>query len=266
MRNITLLVLTIVLFACGEKNPKDKEVQNFQQDYSEASLVDYIKNIDDQDSTCYQDIEKAKTDVTNGKIVFCIPTGFGSHDLRQEKQLRELCKKHGLIFDYELFSDVIFEGQTQGCYGAYMDNIIAHKFGVHFKQKLLKQADKMLLEANDTIVYYKCDKQPQLPGKNDYELTLNVKLSEKFRKQIKADKNGDLPFMDIGFYIDKSGNPSGYFLNFFMDADHESNQKFEDELFELGVNKLKKIKQWETGIVNGQKVNTENNVRVYFTD
>lgn len=258
--------MTIFLFACGEKKAKDKDVPKVQQNQSETPLVDYIKKPKDQDSTCVQDIEKAKADVAKGKIVFCYPMGFGSHDLRQEKQLRELCKKHKLIFDYELFSDVIYEGQTQGCYGAYMDKIIANKFGVHFKQKLLKQADNMLLEANDTVVYYKCDKRPQIPGKNDHEITLDVKLSEKLSKKIKADKNGDLPFMDIGFYIDKSGNPSGYFLDFFMDADHESNQKFEDELFESGVNQLKKIKHWETGLVNGQKVNTENNVRVYFTN
>ena len=70
--------------------------------------------------------------------------------------------------------------------------------------------------------------------------------------------------MDIGFYIDKSGNASGYFLNYFMDANSKSNQKFKDELFKIGVEQLKAIKHWETGFVNGQKVNTENNVRVYF--
>lgn len=49
-----------------------------------------------------------------------------------------------------------------------------------------------------------------------------------------------------------------------VDADNKSNRKFKDELFKIGVEQLKEIKYWEIGIVNGQKVITENNVRVYF--
>ena len=264
LRNITAIILTIFLFACGQKNPKDKEVSIIQSNKPENQLSNYIQKPADTDSMCIKDIEKAKKDVSNGKIVFCFPMGFGSHDLRQEKQLRELCLKNNLIFKYELFSDVIYDGQTQGCYGAYMDKTISSKFGSNFKQNLLKQADSILLATNDTIVYYKCDKRPQIPGKDDYETTLEAKVPEKLSKQLKADKEGDLPFMDIGFYIDKSGNASGYFLNYFMDANSKSNQKFKDELFKIGVEQLKAIKHWETGFVNGQKVNTENNVRVYF--
>lgn len=91
-----------------------------------------------------------------------------------------------------------------------------------------------------------------------------AKLPEKLREQLKADKKGSFPFMDIGFYIDKSGNASGYFLNYFMDAGNKSNRKFEYKLFKIGVEKLKEIKHWETGEVGGQKVNTKSNVRVYF--
>jgi hypothetical protein len=264
LRNFTIFLLTIFLFACGQKNPKDKEAQIASIDRPENQLEKYIQKPVNTDSMCIKDIERAKNDISKGRIVFCYPMGFGSHNLRQEKQLRELCKRYRLIFNYEVFSDFIIEGQTQGCYGAYMDKIIASKFGADFKQDLLEKADSILLAANDTIVYYKCDKQPQIPGKDDYETTLEAKVPERISKQLKADKEGDLPFMDIGFYIDKSGNASGYFLNYFMDADSKSNQKYKNELFNLGVEQLKEIKHWETGIVKGQKVNTENNVRVYF--
>ena len=264
MRNITILILTVYLFACGQKNPTDKDVSIFSPDRPENQLEKYIQKPTTTDSMCIKDIEKAKNDILKGRIVFCYPFGFGTFELRQEKQLRELCKRNGLIFEYELFSDVIIEGQTQGCYGAYMDNVIARKFGTDFKQNLLEQADSILLATNDTIVYYKCDKRPQIPGNDDYEPTLEAKVPEKLSKQLIADKEGHLPFMDIGFYIDKSGNASGYFLNYFMDADNKSNQKYKEELFKIGVEQLKEIKHWETGKVKGQKVNTENNVRVYF--
>lgn len=109
-----------------------------------------------------------------------------------------------------------------------------------------------------------CDKHPHLPGKDNYETTLEVKLNENLGKQLKFDKEGDLQFVDIGFYIDKQGSPSGYFLNYFSDANQKSNQKFQTELFHTGVDLLKQYKHWETGEVREQKVITENNVRIYF--
>lgn len=259
----TCLFMTSLLFACGQENREEKAA-SIPSDESETTLSAYIQQIDDQDSTCMKDIALAKQDVSKGKIVFCSPAGFLFYNLRQEEQLRELCRKNKLVFQYELFSDVIYEGQTQGCYGAYMDQVIAAKFGSGFKERLLAQADSMLLASNDTINAYDCDKRPHIPGESDeYEPRLLMKIPDKLRKQLKKDRDGYLPFMDIGFYMDKSGNTSDYFLNFFMDADHESNQKYEDELFKMGVEKLKEI-HWQPGIVNGQKVITENNVRVFL--
>lgn len=249
MKNITILFLTFFLFACGHQSSKDK----FQKEL--------IKS--DNDSLCIKAIEKAKADLSNGRLVFCMPIGMGSSTLRQEKQIRQLCKKNNIVFQYEPASDVIRTGQTQGCYGAYMDKIIAEKFGINFKEKLLTQADSILLSSNDTIEYFLCDKRPQILGK-DEELTLEVKLNNKLSKQLKSDEEGKLPFMDINFYINKNGNPSGYFLYNFYNANNKSNEKFEDELFKAGVKSLKQYKHWEPGQVKGQKVITENNVRVYF--
>jgi hypothetical protein len=89
-----------------------------------------------------------------------------------------------------------------------MDKFIAEKLGPNFKEKLLDQADSILLSSNDTINYYLCDNHPQVLG-NDYESTLEVKLNNKLFEQLKYNKIGDLPFIYIGFYIDKNGNPSG---------------------------------------------------------
>lgn len=264
MRNITILILTLLLFACGQKKSNDKTTEIVTIDRPEEQLEKYISKPATTDSMCLKDIAKAKNDIANGKLVFNTPMGFGTHQLRQEKQLRELCKTYNLLFDYEMFGCVVYEGQTEGCYGAYMNKAIKNKYGKGFKEILLAKADSILIANNDTIAYYLCDKRPQISGKDDYNTTLEAKVPEKLNKQLKANKEGQLPFMDIGFYIDKSGNASGYFLNYFMDADNKSNQKFKDELFKIGVEQLKAIKHWETGIVKGQKINTENNVRVYF--
>lgn len=49
-----------------------------------------------------------------------------------------------------------------------------------------------------------------------------------------------------------------------MDADHQSNQKVKEELFNMAIAKIKKVKKWEPGVYAGEKVNTEFNVRVFF--
>ena len=241
--------------------------QQTSNDY-ESRLMRYILNPEESDSLCIKEISRAKSFVERGEIVFCILYPHLSSPLtkRHEKYIRELCKKNNLFFDYEHVSDIIYEGQTQCCFSAYMDKIIADKFGANFKNRLLAQADSMLLAANDTITYWLCDKWPRILGQNvrdtHYETNLSAKIPEKLGQQLKAKNDGRLPFMDIGFYIDKDGNASNYFLNYFLDW--KTNQEFKDELFNLAVEKIKTIQQWETGIVAGQKVNTKNNVRVHF--
>src|SRR6187551_809989 len=96
---IFLPIYLVSLNFCGDKSP-DKIVEN---------------NLHPgKDTLCEKDTQRAKKDFEKGKLVFCYPFGFGSHMLRQEKQLKTLCANYNLIFDYELINDVLFEGQTQG--------------------------------------------------------------------------------------------------------------------------------------------------------
>ena len=247
-----MTVLSASLIGCGRR---------------QYSLEKYIQNPPKSDSTCIKDIRRAKTMVENGEIVFCYPLYFGSWGLRQEKQLRLLCEQHGLIFSYEIFSCIIDEKQRQGCFSAYMDKIVADKYGADFKHKLLAQADSIMIAVNDTVPYYLCDKEPKIPSvNNDYESKyLIVQIPEEIHKQLKANNDGKLPFMDVGFCIDKEGNASGYFLNDFYDANSKENQLFQDDLFNISVAQLKQIECWESGIVNNRKVITKNNVRVHFS-
>ncbi len=267
LRNISIIILSILLFSCNRsKTYEQNETIVTIADPPEVpsiKVAEYIENIDSNDITCLREIKRAKNDVQNGKLVFTTPMGFGIQHLRQEKQLKELCQAYKLLFDYEMFGCVIVKGQTQGCYGAYMTKAIEDKYGKGFKQILLAKADSLLLAKNDTIPYYLCDIRPQIPGQNDHD-RLFPNINQKIKMRLKPNNEGSFPFMAIGFYISKEGTASGYFINYFYDADNELNQKFKDELFKIGVEQLKAIKHWETGIVNGQKVNTENNVRVYF--
>jgi hypothetical protein len=231
---------------------------------SKFKLKTYVEHPDKTDSLCMDDIKLAENDIAKGHIFFCHPYGFGSIDLPQEKYLETLCIHHNMRFKKELISDVIFNAQTQGCYGAVMDNYIALNYDKDFKERLFHQADSILLAHNDTVDYSSCEKRPQILGENDYETTFSIHLTPQLSKEVKMGKGNDMPFMDIGFYIDKFGLSSGFFLNFFMDADHQSNQKVKEELFNMAIAEIKKVKKWEPGVYAGEKVNTEFNVRVFF--
>ena len=227
-------------------------------------LNTYVEHPDETDSLCMDDIKLAETDIAKGHIFFCHPYGFGSIDLPQEKYLETLCIQNNMRFKKEIISDVMFNNQTQGCYGAVMDNYIALNYGKDFKERLFHQADSILPAHNDTVDYSSCEKRPQILGKNDYETTFSISLTPQLAKEVKMGKGNDMPFMDIGFYIDKSGLSSGFFLNYFMDADDQSNQKVKEEWFNMAIAEIKKVKKWEPGEYAGEKVNTEFNVRVFF--
>jgi hypothetical protein len=227
-------------------------------------LNTYVEHPDETDSLCMDDIKLAESDIAKGHIFFCHPYGFGSFDLPQEKYLETLCINNNMRFKKELISDVIFNAQTQGCYGAVMDNYIVLNYDKDFKERLFHQADSILLAHNDTVDYSSCEKRPKILGKNDDETTFSISLTHQLAKEVKMGKGNDMPFMDIGFYIDKSGLSSGFFLNYFMDADYQSNQKVKEELFNMAIAEIKKVKKWEPGVYAGEKVNTEFNVRVFF--
>jgi len=135
--------LIILLFACGQ-----------QKDIREDQFMGYIEKPSKTDLECINDIEKAKSDISKGKIVFCMSFYFLSFEFRYEKQLRQLCEKYNLIFDYEVFSDVVILGQTQGCYGAYMGkNIvkIAHETGAqefHLSARKKVESEMIFCQTN----------------------------------------------------------------------------------------------------------------------
>jgi hypothetical protein len=190
--------------------------------------------------------------------------GLGSYEVRQIKYLRILCAKLNLEVRYELFGCIRTQGQTQGCYGDYMDFIIARKYGRNIRDSLLKVADSLLVASHDTVEYHLCDKRPQIPGHNDYETNVYVKLDSTLKAHLKSDEEGRFPFIDVGFYIDTSGHPSNYSLDFFMDADNESNRAWKNQLYEVAITKLMEIELWQPGEINGHKIPTHNNARVYF--
>ena len=154
---------------------------------SQDELQKYIDNPCPNDPTCKEDILKAKAEIERGQIKFLKPMSLGTFEVRQEQQLRKLCSSNGLIFDYELFSCLVSGGQTNGCYGLYMDKVIAQKFGSNFKEGLLKKADSIYVASLPTVYYTNCDTLPRLYDKDVHESTeMDVAINKELFNKLKV--------------------------------------------------------------------------------
>jgi len=102
--------------------------------------------------------------------------GFLFGDLRYEKEILKLCNEKGMEFKFDHIGCVIYEGQTQGCYGIFMDKIIMDKYGYNFKDSLHNVADSLfslrVSRENLIVEYWDCDERARLPNNkkrsNDY--------------------------------------------------------------------------------------------------
>ncbi len=156
-----------------------------------------------------------------------------------------------------MFNDVEVKGQTQGCYGEYMDKMISERYGKKFKSSVMATADSILSVSNDTVDAYSCDTRSHLPNESpEVESEIRCKISKELRNKI----GGNSPFLDIRLYVDKLGLPSGYDLW----SSNEVKDQYEDELYRNALHLLNAYKTWIPGEIQGRKVNTKTNIRVYF--
>jgi len=141
--------------------------------------------------------------------------------------------------------------------------MIAEKYNVNFKKDLLNQADIMLSKSNDTVLSWDCDKEPKIKGLTS-EGSIYVSLDTKFKKQLERDKIFYGAGMDISFYIDKKGIPSGYHLEDYNRIEKNNNKKYKLQFVKAGIDQLKKYRECSAGEIKGQKVITKYIIRTYF--
>lgn len=264
-KNIFFLLLLLSIFSCKqnleESSPLD--TSKIIKLPKLENIHTYIQHPKSEDRICRNGIKWAKKDIEKGELVFSMPSGEGDYDLRQEKYIRILCKKHNLIFRFEMIDDAPVEEGMQGCYGAYMDNMIAKKFNSNFKQNLLNEADIMLSKSNDTIRSWDCDIKPKIEGLTS-ENSIHILLDAKFKKQLAKDKIYYGAGIDIRFYIDKKGKPSGYHLDDYNRLEKNNREKYKVQFVKAGIDQLKKYQKCSAGEIKGQKVITKQTIRTYF--
>lgn len=269
---ILILAFFFFFFSCKEKKKENNDgvsISKVQEEYEQFDPIAYVSNPVETDTLCISEINKAKSDIENKGIVFTQAVGFGFGHERYEEELIKLCKEKGLRYDIDLIGCVVFEGQTQGCYGAYMDKILAEKYGTDFKQIMHKKADSLflsnVLKNNTAVQYWDCDERPRLPNENirtsDYIPYLSV--YEIDIKENKKEYEG-WPFFDVGFIVEKDSTTTNYYIRNYV-AELKSNEKYKTQLFGLVTKHLKeKYPKWIPGTINGVAVRTDNNVRIHL--
>ncbi|PVX44640.1 hypothetical protein C8C85_0385 [Flavobacterium sp. 103] len=253
-------LIFFILFSCKQNQEENNSTLKNEiplQKKTIRSIGNYIHDIHPADSLCKANIQLAKSQIDSGKLYFTLQVGFGSYNTRQAKNLKKLCPKYGLHFSYEEITDFFKnEHDTPGCYGAYMDEAIEKKLGKNFRKKILREADQLSIANNDTIDAYECDIKPKIVNIEDGGIYLPSK-----NLKVKKNKYGQLINLDVKFYIDKNGNPSGYKLYKYMDDNLDDER---ERLFPLVLTELIKYKNCTPGKILGRNVTTENMVIINF--
>lgn len=251
------LIISLLFFSTTALAQEEVEIFDY-----DADMRKYVLNPHFGDSLCRNDIKRAKEDIAKGKIAFTQQAGF-RRSLRYEEELKQLCKAAGLYYEIDFMSDFILEGQTQGCYGYYMDNVISEKFGDDFKSKMHKKADSLFLanvtKQNKTVQYWDCDERPRLPNesKRTDDYLPDITISEP-----KINAKHGWPFFDIGFIVEKDSTITNFYLGGFV-AQRKRYEKYSNELYNIVVKYIQEnYPVWVPGKVLGIPVRTDNNVRI----
>lgn len=255
--NSHLLVLTLVLFwGCSSG------AQNKQQLNRTTDIIEYVKSPDSTDISCLEDVKRAKEEVHRGKITLTQLGGLGFDFLRYEKELIQLCQDYGLRFEYELLSCIVQEGQTQGCYGAYMDNELINRFGPNFKVNLFRKADSLFLvnvvREKMIVRSWDCDIAPVEP--KDFDPTIDVSELDIKRGD---DAFGGWPFHDITFVIELDSTVSEIQSTNFVAGD-SANVNYETILYEVAMNYLNQNSTWIPGSIRTEAVRTRHSLRFTY--
>lgn len=254
-----LLVLFFFICSCSEKKENNGKIDP----------IAYVTNPAKTDILCISEIDKAKAEIAKEGVVFIQTVGLFYGHLRYENELQTLCKEKGLKYDVEVMSCVVFEDQTQGCYGAYMDKVLADKYGANFKNHMHKKADSVFLKnvvENDIAVkQWNCDIKPKLPTENERSSNFSPYVEVKKVKVKEGDTEyNDYPFFDLGFIVHRDSTISGFYSDHFV-SNFKENEIIQNQLYEIAVKYVKdNYPIWIPGIINGVPVKTDHNVRLYF--
>lgn len=237
----------------------------------DEKFLNYIEHPDAIDTTCSGDLRRAEKAFAEGKLSFSLYVGQGLGG-RYQEELEKLCMVQGLTLHRVVSGCLLFPGQTNGCYGAFMDKKIMERYGKNFKCQLINKADSIFLAntiLNDDAVYrYFCDTLPVLPSKfygnrymilfkngKPYELLVKDGPMEtpNFQMEIVIEKNGTISRLSKADQDKLPYMPPNYFW-------------LKDEVVDQIFDFIKKeYTSWKPGQIKGVPVRTIFTMNIFIS-
>jgi hypothetical protein len=255
------LLILVIAISC---QPSDKKAGRFD-------------NIAKTDTTCLQELEAAKKDFKEGKLIYCSNSGF--FGLRCKKEMVELLAPYNITLEYAYPVCIRFEGQTEHCYYYFMQDQIENKYGKTFIDSLLYIADSMYISKHldDTYDYTQWDEGPLFPGdkKTDQPNLINhCGLQAEFEKLVqypdayeyKADSTS-IAMVNVYLKVDEFGNAKAKIADFIFWNSKTKKDDFNKEVCKpfakIILTRIEKTK-WTSAKIKSFNVKSESELFISF--
>ncbi|WP_144428974.1 hypothetical protein [Chryseobacterium sp. StRB126] len=264
MKTIYYLFLLLFLLDCKDKvKPVDEQPPNPKE-----FLRSYVKNPNPNDRMCKDDIEQAEKDLEKYKNIYVTTSCFGCKTSPYADEIIEYAAKQKIEVINDIYSCVVMEGQTKGCYKAMIDLKMEEIHGKDFRHKIEHAAEQLMIQKIKTgtkilSVYDLSEEdQPNLVKENKFtrkEDILTVQTGLPLQHELDT-----YPFIDISFIVEKDGTISNV-KNENWVSGFKRNEKYKNELEGLAKNKiLTNYSKWKPGKYKNTLTRVENNFRVCF--
>lgn len=259
-KKLLLFIITLVSFSCSRNNKKSVE-----------------DSVNPSDFECIHELNKAKTDIKNGKLIYCNYSGDSFR--RGQEEMESLLKANNIDYKNESSPHVVEKNKNYHCYCELMEEKIKEKYGEKFTDSLLYIADSLYILKNLNETYYQgsvygsYDKPALFPGDTHYDDTNHYGLQKAFDKIIvypkkyrKKGKNS-MAFLSVELDIDKEGNvkvTDNYFYFWDSKTNEENyNKEFESYIKKVAFSLLEKT-QWIPAKIKGINVNSKQSFYIYL--
>lgn len=261
---ILLLTLTLTVSACNYKKRKSVE-----------------DNVHPSDTTCINEIAKAKNDIQNNKLVYCHYVGnIVWQALRAENEMQILLKQKGIEYQNEPSPCVIEDNRNYHCYCECMQEKINEKYGTTFTDSLLYIADSLWILKNRDRVFESGSRSsswdmPALyPGDSTDDHTNHSGLQKAFDKLVnyppdyrsKQDENS-MAMFQIFIFIDENGKAKVTDTQFVIwdssTKEEGYNKQYWDYFKSIAIPLIEKT-TWKPATIKNISVKSKNTIFIYL--
>lgn len=256
-----ILFTTLTILSCNQNKKK--------------SVVD---SVHPSDTDCIKELNEAKKDIKNKKIVYCKYVGnISFRPLRAEREMDSLLNLQNIEFQNESSPCVVEENRNYHCYCELMQEKIEEKFGKKFIDSLLYIADDIYIskKLDKTFDYTEFDKCALFPGDKTYDYSNHNGLQEQFDKIVKYPKNykyteckeGCWAIIQIDIEVNEFGGAkvkSVVFETFNSDTKEENyNTEFNDYFKKTAITLIESTK-WIPAKIKSHNIKSKNTINIYL--